>query len=1098
MGGCSRSNVGLGCLLATVGVLTLIAGVPSCGTAPTAFLINGPGGAGNVLPTLEFLEPIEDLTRGQGDPFLIRWTDTDPDDNAQITFALVSTETNSVIPLVEGIAENDQVGPDSHTVSTRLIPIGSYNILAVIDDGTNAPVAIFASTAGTNTQRVVLRIVGEGEGQQTEPPTVAVSEPSFDLSVTQDDILDVVVQPTLLNPADTPFDRDSDVTLFILLDLDQDPNNDDPANPDPSQIVVLQVRAIAIGEAGVITIPITIDLALVPPRADGEPYFIRATVDDGTNPRVHAYAVGRISIVRLAEGVVDLFDIGRRVSGVRFQGFSPGANLGSTITTVTDFDADGIDDFAMVAQFGNPQNVGPVGEAYLVYGQDQTRFGGTISVNSISNTVSGVIFQAPPVRSQLIQHPNARTDGITDMSFVRDLSGDGRPELLFGLPHVHGAFDGTDWDPADEDPGSSFCYPDPLVNNLTDRLTGITDEGFYAGGMAVVVNSQNRDNNPRPATVAPRLETTAISLELAGQPGRILGPGGPNISGNILPRADNEGVPSATGSGEPDEAGRIAGARFIAGGFDFRTGFELAGLEPPREGLFGHRVRSLGDLNADDAPEIIVSSPRNERYLTDLVENLTGFFSPHLESTIYSGSITIFPGNNYNSTLWRDENDEGGASTIPALDQWRFPPFGSCDQNPPTARHLLIPADAFEIFAEHIDDMLGDGQSAGDVNQDGLDDILCGAPLNDRSNALPDTGSTYVIFGRSVFGEIQLKTASDAQLRPPMIRIRGVQRGDQIGWTQTAGLDVNGDLAGDVFIASPRTDFAGVTRSTCGVDFNGNGTVDQNDFVAGSFNDCENVFGDEVFASDACSAFDYDMDGDIDDDDRCVFCCLSDTCEPADDCVNGTDENACCATLVDNGFVGIIFGGRFRDGDRTIAQIGTSDLPGAVFYGGSAGDRAGVDVSSAGDFNQDGFGDILIAVPGETRQDSAGRDRRGVVYLIFGGTHLQRDMPPSGWNLSDPTFGVGSDSLPGIIFLSPFVTGRPNEAAPTTVALIGDINNDGFDDIGIGNPRADFIDLSFPQGPDAPGDDPAAGRRTDAGDVYIIYGNNFGANRGAP
>ena len=72
MGGCSRSNVGLGCLLATVGVLTLIAGVPSCGTAPTAFLINGPGGAGNVLPTLEFLEPIEDLTRGQGDPFLIR------------------------------------------------------------------------------------------------------------------------------------------------------------------------------------------------------------------------------------------------------------------------------------------------------------------------------------------------------------------------------------------------------------------------------------------------------------------------------------------------------------------------------------------------------------------------------------------------------------------------------------------------------------------------------------------------------------------------------------------------------------------------------------------------------------------------------------------------------------------------------------------------------------------------------------------------------------------------------------------------------------------------------------------------------------------
>ncbi len=29
----------------------------------------------------------------------------------------------------------------------------------------------------------------------------------------------------------------------------------------------------------------------------------------------------------------------------------------------------------------------------------------------------------------------------------------------------------------------------------------------------------------------------------------------------------------------------------------------------------------------------------------------------------------------------------------------------------------------------------------------------------------------------------------------------------------------------------------------------------------------------------------------------------------------------------------------------------------------------------------------------------------------------------------------------------------------------------------------------------APGDDAAAGRRSDAGDVYVIYGNNFGSNR---
>ena len=46
-----------------------------------------------------------------------------------------------------------------------------------------------------------------------------------------------------------------------------------------------------------------------------------------------------------------------------------------------------------------------------------------------------------------------------------------------------------------------------------------------------------------------------------------------------------------------------------------------------------------------------------------------------------------------------------------------------------------------------------------------------------------------------------------------------------------------------------------------------------------------------------------------------------------------------------------------------------------------------------------------------------------------------------------------------------------------------------------------MIDLHvhlFPQGPDAPGSDPAAGRRSDAGEAYVVYGNNFGSNRGAP
>ena len=1079
-----KVKTGLSVVAVLAGLAWVIGSGASCGSAPQPFIVTGPGGIGNDPPTLQIIEPDAHLTRSQGDLFLLRWTDTDRDDNAKISFSLVSTTTNATFLLIAGLDEDDATGADSFTVNTSLLPPDTYNIVGVIFDGENAPVDEYAMVGDAAvSQRVVVTIVPPGEGPQTVPPVIEVIEPSFNQSVAQDDVLTVTIQPSrFFDPNDAtppPFDPDSTLTLYILLDLDQDPNNDDPANPDASQIIVLLEQSIAEGTTQPITFEIPIDLAQVPPRSDGESYLIRATVDDGTNPRVHKYATGTINVVQLAAGVVDIFDIGRTKSGTKLQGFNPNANLGSTITGVQDFDADGTDDFVVVARFGNPQNMGPVGEAYLIYGRDSVRFGNTIPVNSVGEVVPGVVFQAPPVRTALIPDDAARTEGIMDASFIEDMNADGRPELLFGLPHVHGAFDGMDYDPGDGDPATFGCYPDFLVNNLTDPGSGVTDNFAYAGGMGVIVNSTNRDSSGLINTQ--RLESTVIDLELCGQPTVVLGVSGQDRVGNVFPRADNA-LASNIGT-DTQEGGRIAGARMIAGGYD-----SVRQDEGPREGLFGRTFRSLGDLTADGLSEFVVSAPLNERYLADL-QTAFGFTAGQFQSTIFDASITVLPGTNYNLETWRDENDEGGAAITPFIDHWRHPDNGDCEANPPEPRHFDRPTDSFGIFAEDVDDFLGDGQSAGDFNQDGLDDILCGAPLNDRSGSLVDSGATYVIYARSVFGEIQLADADSATVRPPMLRLRGLNRGDQIGWQQTSGLDVNGDRIDDVFVASPYTDFGDVERVICAVDFNGDGIADADDLKVIDFNSCRSSYGDEVFSDDGCKAFDYDNDGDIDDEDRCVFCCLSDDCEVDDTCVNGRGLD-CCADMVDNGFVGVIFGGEYIDGDRTIAQLATSQLPGVVFYGAAAGYRAGVDISSAGDFNQDGFGDILIAVPGEPRLDSAGRTRQGVVYLIFGGTHLTNTT----WSLAD----VGSTELPGIVFLSPYTRGRPNEAAPESVAYIGDINSDGFGDIAIGNPKADFIDSTFPQGPDAPGSDPSTGRRSNVGDAYIIYGNNFGANRKLP
>jgi hypothetical protein len=825
-----------------------------------------------------------------------------------------------------------------------------------------------------------------------------------------------------------------------------------------------------------IEFPIPVDLEQVPPRSNGEPYYIRATVSDLTNPSVHDYAPGTISVVQLAAGTrtdpVDLFDIGRSKSGARFYGFNPGANLGSGMSNIRDFDNDGVDDFVLVAQFGNPRHVGPVGEAYGIYGMDGVRFGGALAINSVAEAISGVIFEAPQVRPIYNvwgnRHENARTDGITDVSVISDLTGDGRPEILFGLGHVHGAFEGMDWDPSDVDPeslaaGAVGCYPDGLVNNLTDVDDGgsFDDTYWYAGGMGIVVNSQNRDNSG--FINLARLERTVVSLELVGQKVLDIRPV------DLAAHADNENADNL--GGESAEGERISGARIVAGGFDYIDAFNLR--QPAREGLFGQTIAMLGDQDNNDVDEIMISAPLNEQYMRDLFNGYP--FSTHRSSTSYDGSILVLPGINYNDNDWRDKADSNsGNSVSPFLDQHvaGMQPYGRCADRDALPRHTFTPSERFQVYAEDARDRLGGARSAGDFNQSGIDDIVCGAPGNDRSSALQDTGAVYILYGRNLIGDFDLGDADNPDIRPPMLRVRGVTQGDQIGWEQEGGLDVNGDGIDDVFTSSPTADFGGVVRTTChGLFYCGADTVELNSL---EFAACKDA-GEELFCDDRCKAFDYDNDGDVDDQDEDVFVCL----------FQGGTDSECCDDIVDNGFVAVIFGGVKITGDRTIGQIAHSDLPGVVFYGSGPGHRAGWDVSSAGDFNRDNFGDILITVPGEVWEDSNERKRMGVVYLIFGGTHLINTT----WSLEQ----VGED-LPGIVFISPYVAGRPNEAPPLKAALLGDINNDGFGDIAIGNPRADFIDLSFPQGPAA--SDSELGRRRNTGDVYIVYGNNFGTNRG--
>ncbi|MCP4250983.1 MAG: hypothetical protein GY778_28430, partial [bacterium] len=241
-----------------------------------------------------------------------------------------------------------------------------------------------------------------------------------------------------------------------------------------------------------------IDFTQIPISVD--PLFIRATFTDG-NTTQHIYAIGSVTISGLASGTVDADDLGFRLAGARFQGFSAGEYLGTSYVGFTDLDLDGNGDFMVASRYASPRARNQGGAGYLIYGRRKTpfppdtngnglpdlpgqggevvdfpepptflpnpydsrnvgRFGGTISVNSVSSFFRGTVFGMPEAHNNLDplavvplplfepNHPAAHSAGLYSMTRI-DMTADGVPDWVFGLPYVASAWDHHDDDPAD-------------------------------------------------------------------------------------------------------------------------------------------------------------------------------------------------------------------------------------------------------------------------------------------------------------------------------------------------------------------------------------------------------------------------------------------------------------------------------------------------------------------------------------------------------------------------------------------------------------------------------------------------------------------------
>ncbi len=308
--------------------------------------------------------------------------------------------------------------------------------------------------------------------------------------------------------------------------------------------------------------------------------------------------------------------------------------------------------------------------------------------------------------------------------------------------------------------------------------------------------------------------------------------------------------------------------------------------------------------------------------------------------------------------------------------------------------------------------------AAGDVNGDGIDDLIIGAYRADPNGEA--SGSTYVVFGRSTGFEAAINFA--ALNGSNGFRLDGVSAHDGSGSAVSAAGDVNGDGIDDLIIGAYRARPNDLSSGSSYVVF-GRSTGFAATINLSTLDGSDGFRLDGVAAGDS-SGFAVSAAGDVNDDGLDDLIIGAPGADPNDTASAGSSY--------------VVFGRAtgFAAAINLSALDGSNGfrLDGVERYGSS-----GSAVSAAGDVNGDGIDDLII---GAHRAGSPAL-RSGSSYVVFG----RSTGFASAINLStlDGSNGFRLDG-----------SAREDHSG-YAVSAAGDVNGDGIDDVIIGAYGADPI-----------------------------------------